>query len=192
MFRAMYFNILDLAHGTIQNRASGKSFEILKSVESVVVNGVKGQWNENENKAVSLKTLAAHFMDNVNMVEIANELHIISNSASAKLVKNMNDCITLFRNLSDSEKELFPHLFTLCMLYLVLPCSTASAERTFSQLRRVKSYLRSTMKQERFNNLMVLWAYKEHLDTMLAKEILREFILANKQRMQTFSLPQLH
>ena len=74
----------------------------------------------------------------------------------------------------------------------MLPCSTESAERTFSQLRRVKSYLRSSMKQERLNNLMVLRAYKEQLDTMPAKEILREFILANKQRMQTFALPQLH
>jgi hypothetical protein len=189
MFRAVYFNVLDLAHGAIKNRVSGKGFEILKSVENVVVNGMQGQWNISEDEALLLKNLAAHFMDDVNMVEVVNELHIISNSASAKVVKNMIDCITLFRNFSDSEKELFPHLFKLCKLYLVLPCSTASAERTFSQVRRVKSYLRTSMKQERLNHLMVLRAYKEQLDTIPAKEILRDFIFANEQRLRTFALP---
>ena len=189
MFRPVYFNVLDLVHGAIKNRVSGKGFEIFKSVENVVVNGMQGQWNISEDEALLLKNLAAHFMDDVNMVEVVNELHIISNSASAKVVKNMIDCITLFRNFSDSEKELFPHLFKLCKLYLVLPCSTASAERTFSQVRRVKSYLRTSMKQERLNHLMVLRAYKEQLDTISAKEILRDFIFANEQRLRTFALP---
>ena len=43
MFRSVYFNIIDETHGAIQERISGKGFEILLKVESVVDNGLKGQ-----------------------------------------------------------------------------------------------------------------------------------------------------
>ena len=44
---------------------------------------------------------------------------------------------------------------TLLRLYLTLPVTSATSERThtFSTLRRLKNYLRSTMKQDRLNKL---------------------------------------
>ena len=38
-------------------------------------------------------------------------------------------------------------------MYLVLPVKSATKEHTFSALRRLKNYLRSTMKQDRLNKL---------------------------------------
>ena len=43
----------------------------------------------------------------------------------------------------------------LIKLYLTIPVTTATAERTFSALKRVKTYLRSSMTQERLNHFFV-------------------------------------
>ena len=51
------------------------------------------------------------------------------------------------------------HSLLILILYITIPVTSATAERTFSVLRRLKSYLRSTMTQERLNNVMVMHIY---------------------------------
>ncbi|CAH1724767.1 unnamed protein product [Aphis gossypii] len=52
--------------------------------------------------------------------------------------------------------EFFPIIKTLLHVFATIPVTTASAERSFSTLRRLKNYLRSTMGQDRLNGLAVL------------------------------------
>jgi len=47
------------------------------------------------------------------------------------------------------------------MLIATLPITSAIPERTFSTLKRLKSYLRSTMTEERFNGLEIANINKE-------------------------------
>ena len=60
--------------------------------------------------------------------------------------------------------------------YLVCPASIANAERSFSHYRRLKIYLRSTMRQTRLISLIILSTYKEELDHIDVKKALNEFI----------------
>ena len=60
----------------------------------------------------------------------------------------------------------FGQLCRVAHLILVMPATNAVSERSFSTLRRVKSYLRSTMNQQRLNHLMIASIYKESLDAM--------------------------
>lgn len=55
----------------------------------------------------------------------------------------------------------FPNIHTLLRLFATLPVTTASSERTFSTLRRLLTYLRSTMGQERLNGLTHLTANRD-------------------------------
>lgn len=62
------------------------------------------------------------------------------------------------------EKELklvFPHIFELFRLYFTIPMSSASCERSFSSLRRLKSYCRNTIGQERLSSLRILAIERE-------------------------------
>ncbi|XP_065645664.1 uncharacterized protein LOC136076123 [Hydra vulgaris] len=65
---------------------------------------------------------------------------------------------TLAQYFIDDTKELecmFPNLEVVMRMYLSTAVSNCSVERTFSVLKRVKSYLRSTMKEERLNALAI-------------------------------------
>ena len=51
---------------------------------------------------------------------------------------------------------LFPNVLTALRIFLTLPATVASNERSFSVLKRIKNYLRSNMVQERLNGLAML------------------------------------
>ena len=49
-------------------------------------------------------------------------------------------------------------------LIKIIPVTTATAKRSFSALRRLKTYLRSAMSQERLNHTMLLYVHKDRTD----------------------------
>ena len=67
-------------------------------------------------------------------------------------------------------KEHLSRVYKLLKLLLVLPATNATSERTFSLMKIIKTYLRSTMKQERLNHLMILCTYKERLESRMRAE----------------------
>ena len=55
----------------------------------------------------------------------------------------------------------------LLRIYLTVPMASATAERSFSALRRLKNYLRTTMTQKRLNHLIiVMHIHKERTDQL--------------------------
>ena len=76
-------------------------------------------------------------------------------------------------------------------LVLVLPSSNATSERSFSKMKLIKSYLRSTMNQERMNHFMILGIYPEFLDSMDSTKIAEEFIRRNSRREHVFGKEKL-
>ena len=69
---------------------------------------------------------------------------------------------------------------------MVIPATNASSERAFSTLRYIKNYLRTTRFQERLNNLMVLYVYKERLDHLDFTSIAQDFVNGREGRMSLF------
>ena len=47
----------------------------------------------------------------------------------------------------------YPDVCTACFMYLTVPVTVATAERSFSKLKLIKNYLRSSMAQERLSAL---------------------------------------
>lgn len=61
--------------------------------------------------------------------------------------------------LNKCDKDIYPIIQILLRILITLPISNASAERTFSTLRRLKSWLRNTMSEDRLNGLALLNIY---------------------------------
>lgn len=74
-----------------------------------------------------------------------------------------------------------PDLTTALQLYLTIPVTTATAERSFSKLKLIKSYLRSTMAQTRLSDLALLSIEHEETQKTNINEVVEKF-LAIKQR----------
>ncbi|XP_034044861.1 zinc finger MYM-type protein 1-like [Thalassophryne amazonica] len=51
-------------------------------------------------------------------------------------------------------KEIYPNIWVALRIAATIPVTVASAERSFSKLKLIKNYLRSTMSQERLNGLI--------------------------------------
>ena len=52
--------------------------------------------------------------------------------------------------------EIYPNFWTALRIAFTLPVTVAQAERSFSKLKLIKTYLRSTMSQERLTGLAVI------------------------------------
>ena len=60
--------------------------------------------------------------------------------------------------------------------YIVLSSSACETERSFSTLRRLKTYLRFTQTQQRLNNLAILNTHREHAEACDLAEAVNEFV----------------
>ena len=67
-------------------------------------------------------------------------------------------------SMPSSSRKRISEVLKILELILVLPATNATSERTFSKLRLIKTYLRSTMTQGRLNHLMICAVYHEYLD----------------------------
>ena len=87
-----------------------------------------------------------------------------------------------FLSFSSGQMLLLPQVKRLIQLVLVMPATNATSERSFSALRRVKSYLRTTMGQQRLNYLMLLHVHKERTDNLDLKSVLNDFVGDSEHR----------
>ncbi|XP_052799150.1 uncharacterized protein LOC128230746 [Mya arenaria] len=79
-------------------------------------------------------------------------------------------------DLSDTirtaHQDLYPGIHKVLCVLVSMPVSTATAERSFSVMRRVKTYLRNTMTTSRLSGLGLLNVYREKiLDSELVLDI---------------------
>ena len=103
-------------------------------------------------------------------------------------LKNISSVSTIAEILSSSPLTLvvFSEVVKLVKIFMIIPITTATAERSFSSLRRLKSYLRSTMTQCRLNNILLLHCHKEMTDAIDLTAIAQDFIAANERRKTYF------
>jgi hypothetical protein len=72
--------------------------------------------------------------------------------------------IEFIRQLPKDNLKLFREVLKIIKLVLVTPASAASVEHSFSGLRWLKTWLRSTMSQTRLTHLAVLHVHQDRID----------------------------
>lgn len=87
--------------------------------------------------------------------------------------------------LNACDKHIYPFLHKILKIGATIPVTTATCERSFSTLRRVKTYLRSTSGQDRLNGLALL---SIHRDIPLNPEEILDKLARNKSRRLDFIL----
>lgn len=78
----------------------------------------------------------------------------------------------------------FVNCSTALRIFLTLPVSVATNERSFSKLKIIKNYLRSCMGQERLSNLSILSIEYDYLEHMSFDKIIDEFSLSKCRKVK--------
>ena len=74
-----------------------------------------------------------------------------SNQPLDECPRNAIDCLSM-----SWIQDFYPNIHRLLILFATLPVTTASVERSFSCLKRLKSHLRTTMGQDRMSGLAMM------------------------------------
>ena len=78
--------------------------------------------------------------------------------------------------------DCYPNVSIVYRILLTLPVTVASAERSFSKLKLLKNYLRSSMSQDRLNGLAILCIEKDFLEYIDYDTIINDFASKNARR----------
>ena len=78
--------------------------------------------------------------------------------------------------------ELYPNYYIALKMYLCMMVTNCAGERSFSVLRRIKDYLRSTQEEERFNALSLLFIERELTMMLDPDQIIDEFAAAKPRK----------
>lgn len=92
----------------------------------------------------------------------------------------------MLRSAVPEVRALFNHVETLLRILLVIPATSCEAERSFSGLRRLKTWLRSSMSQKRINAVAVCHVHQKYIDCIDIFKLVNEFVGNNERRQSVF------
>ena len=81
---------------------------------------------------------------------------------------------------------MFSEVAKFLHLLLLMPVTSATAERSFSGLRRLKTFLRTSMSKELLNSIAVLHVHKALTREIDINKAAAEFISRSEHRLLTF------
>ena len=106
---------------------------------------------------MEFETVTKFYGDDFHPKTLKSQLQALStNFESDKKLEDitLSDIVKYFE--SESVRNWLSDVLKLLKLVLIMPATNATSERSFSSLRRIKTFLRSTMTQSRLNSLMTL------------------------------------
>ena len=86
------------------------------------------------------------------------------------------DAKNLLQSMQPEVRLMFSEVEKLVRLLLLCPASSCEAEGNFSSLRRLKTWLRKNMTQERLNSVIVCHLHQDILDNLDIQKIANDFI----------------
>ena len=85
-----------------------------------------------------------------------------------------------------TELKNYPNVFKLLQLVMTLPVSSATCERSFSAMRRVRNYLRTTMSEDRFSALSSLYIERDLSSTIDVHDVVAHYASKQNRRLQFY------
>ena len=85
--------------------------------------------------------------------------------------------------LEKCDRQPFPTIMQLLQICATIPVSTATPERTFSNLRRLKTWLRNQIGQDRLTGLALMALHQDKISTDHAQIILDRFCTQKSRRL---------
>lgn len=119
-----------------------------QNLQELFLKACKGEACQDE-----LQAVLAIYKDDLSRLELEAQLPLLRPLCKEVCEESADtfsvcDAVHVLSELSVTQRTAFSGVWSLLKLLLVLPATNATSERSFSALRRVKTYLRSTMTQQ--------------------------------------------
>lgn len=142
-----------------------------------------------------LKLFGNHFGSDLDLGALTRQLHSLQDLFSELQRLSCRSVSAVSNRIlelgSSVANVCFQQVLILIKLYQLLPVTSATAERSFSALRRLKTYLQSTMGQDRLNHCAVIHTHQDIVDSLDLRLVAEEFIAARDRRRVVFGHFQL-
>jgi len=155
----IYFLVLDIIINDIKTKFAENNLKILNALQ----NCLSTRKNRDEDILEVCNTY------NINFDDLKAELMLFGKMCSStNIAENVEAHLNLYL-----EKDLigsFDNIYFMYKIFLSIPMSSESSERSFSSLRRLKTFTRNTIGQERLSNMAILHIeknFKINFDTII-------------------------
>ncbi|KAI6646956.1 Zinc finger MYM-type protein 1-like [Oopsacas minuta] len=163
----------------IKDRFDQKGFQMLQNLETALTS------SENASDSDLIGSIIAFYGDDFTHADrLQTQLKLLHCSGAA--LTDLPSIIIYLKSLNSTEKSFFSEVIKIVKLILVMPATNATSERSFSALRRLKTWLRTTTCQARLNWCLLLHVHKQRTDGLPLKELVNEFVTCNESRMRLF------
>ncbi|KAK0153293.1 Zinc finger MYM-type protein 1 [Merluccius polli] len=148
--------------------------------EKVLLDSAKG--------LVSDADLSTLQLSRIDIASLGLQLRMLGGLTKEQAFHSVKELAQFVSALHPQTRGLFSELEKLIHLCLCLPVSTACSERSFSALRRLKTWLRSTVTQRRLTHMALLHVHKDILDDLDLQVHIDDFISRTPERKSTFGV----
>lgn len=149
-----FCEIIESVNDTITERFESSNLKSITAIYQLITA------KERPNFEISNNLM--HYLKYIDEIRLLNELelwysfkkNLAFDFGSFKPNEKPDKLRELF--LNHNVDKIFPNITEFYRIYLTIPISNANTERSFSCLRRLKSYLRNTMGEQRLSDLALV------------------------------------
>jgi hypothetical protein len=181
-YRQKYFECVDLIVQCIKDRFDQEDFQMYASCEQLLLKSLRREDYSAELTAVT-EFYGNDFSKAVLDTQLQSLPFVLSNVKDAS---SFYDVRAGVQELSSSSKAFISEVVKLLKLLIVMPATNAVSERSFSAMRRLYTYCRTNMSQNRLNHTMVLHVHKEKTDALNMIDVANEFVQGSSHRENIF------
>ena len=170
-YHKIYQKAIENSENCLEERFNQKGFEMYVQIQNLLLFAADKQDYEQE-----LKQVLDFYKDDFDEDGLRLQLKIVSANFPKKEKLVFSEIIEYFKKMDPGLSSIMSEVRKVMELILVLPATTASAERSFSRMKLIKTPLRSRMSQERLNHFMLIGLNPDLVDEIDSTKIAKEFV----------------
>lgn len=177
LYRVKFYEFIDSANGQLRERFQKNDLNIYGNLEAVLLSG----------KISSTEEVLLKRYPEIDTSFLQSELQIFHRQFGSNSNLNLSDVVKILKKMKPEVRSMIPSVVNLCRLLILSPAASVEAERSFSGLRRLKTWLRNSMSQQRLNSVAVCHTHQEILDQLKIDDLVDDYINKSSIRQKAFS-----